>query len=59
VLAGAQVLGSIIDVVSGRSPVVSESHHALELVGVLLLWLLCRTVTSTRSISSHRFLPTA
>jgi len=43
VLAGAQVVGSVIDVTSGRSPVVSESHHVLELVGVLLLWLLCRT----------------
>jgi predicted anti-sigma-YlaC factor YlaD len=49
VLAGAQVLGSVIDVASGRSPVVSESHHALELVGILLLWLLCRTATSTRT----------
>ncbi len=58
-LAGAQVLGSIIDVASGQSPVVSEAHHALELVGVLLLWLLCRTVTATRSLSSHRFLRTA
>lgn len=54
VLAGAQVLGSVIDVVSGRSPVISESHHALELVGVLLLWLLCRTATSTRSTRSSR-----
>ena len=48
VLAGAQLLGSLIDIGSGRSPIVSEAHHALELVGVLLLWLLCRTVSSTR-----------
>ena len=51
VLAGAQVVGSIIDVASGRSPVVSESHHALELIGVLLLWLLCRTTGASASAS--------
>jgi predicted anti-sigma-YlaC factor YlaD len=59
VLAGAQVLGSVIDVVSGRSLVVSEAHHILELVGVILLWLLCRTVSPTRPTASHRFLRTA
>ncbi|MGZ4692153.1 MAG: zf-HC2 domain-containing protein [Acidimicrobiales bacterium] len=59
VLAGAQVLGSVIDVASGRSPILSESHHALELVGVLLLWLLCRTATPTRPTTTFRFLRTA
>ena len=62
VLAGAQVLGSVIDVVSGRSPVVSEAHHALELVGILLLWLLCRTVSSSRTAraaGTHRLLRAA
>jgi predicted anti-sigma-YlaC factor YlaD len=59
VLAGAQLLGSVIDVVSGRSPVVSETHHALELVGVLLLWLLCRTASPSRSIAVPRFLRAA
>ena len=44
VLAGAQLLGSVIDVTSGRSPLVNEAHHVLELVGVLVLWMLCRRV---------------
>jgi len=48
VLAGAQVLGSVIDVASGRSPILNESHHVLELAGVLVLWLLCRTLERTR-----------
>jgi predicted anti-sigma-YlaC factor YlaD len=62
VLAGAQVLGSVIDVASGRSPVVSEAHHALELVGIVLLWLLCRTTSATRttrSADAHRSLRAA
>ena len=44
VLAGGQVLGSIIDIGGGRAPAVSEAHHALELTGVVLLWLLCRAI---------------
>jgi hypothetical protein len=48
VLAGAQLLGSVIDVTSGRSPILNEAHHALELAGVLVLWLLCRTLERTR-----------
>jgi predicted anti-sigma-YlaC factor YlaD len=59
VLAGAQLVGSIIDITSGRSPVVSEAHHVLELVGVLLLWLLCRTVGAARRSSSGAMLQTA
>ena len=51
VLAGGQLLGSCIDVASGRAPAVSEAHHALELTGVLLLWLLCRAVVGR---SAHR-----
>ncbi len=46
VLAGGQLLGTFIDVASGRAPAISEAHHALELAGVLLLWLLCRTAGS-------------
>jgi len=52
VLAGGQLLGSVIDVASGRAPAFSEAHHALELSGVVLLWLLCRVV---RGPSGHRF----
>jgi predicted anti-sigma-YlaC factor YlaD len=59
VLAGAQLLGSVIDVVSGRSLVMSEAHHVLQLVGVLLLWLLCRTTAASRPHVAHRFLRTA
>ena len=47
VLASAQLLGSVIDVTSGRSPLVNEAHHVLELVGVLVAWMLCRRVEHT------------
>jgi predicted anti-sigma-YlaC factor YlaD len=59
VLVGAQLLGSIIDIASGRSPVVSETHHALEIVGVLLLWLLCRSIGASRRSSIRAILRTA
>jgi predicted anti-sigma-YlaC factor YlaD len=59
VLAGAQLLGSAIDVMSGRSLVMSEAHHVLQLVGVLLLWLLCRTAAASRPNVAHRSLRTA
>jgi predicted anti-sigma-YlaC factor YlaD len=35
---------AIADVISGRSPMLGEAPHLLELVGVLLLWRLTRTV---------------
>jgi predicted anti-sigma-YlaC factor YlaD len=41
VLAGGQLLSSMIDVFSGRAPAVSEAHHALELAGVVMLWWVC------------------
>jgi predicted anti-sigma-YlaC factor YlaD len=53
VLAGGQLLGSLIDVGSGRAPAVSEAHHALELTGVLLLWLLCRALGHRSGRRTH------
>lgn len=35
---------AVADVISGRSPVLGEAPHLLELVGVVLLWRLTRTV---------------
>jgi hypothetical protein len=34
-------------VVSGRSPIVGEAPHLLELVGLMLLWRLASTVGSS------------
>jgi predicted anti-sigma-YlaC factor YlaD len=47
VLVAGQLLGSAIDVANGRSMIVNEAHHVLELVGVLLLWWLCRVIDPT------------
>jgi len=47
VLVAGQLLGSIIDVASGHSLIGGEAHHVLALVGVLMLWGLCRSIDST------------
>jgi predicted anti-sigma-YlaC factor YlaD len=39
VLAGALVLGAIVDLVHGRVPIIDESRHLPELISVILLWL--------------------
>ena len=40
VLAGAQVLGAIVDLASGRIPVVGEARHLPQIISVFLIWLL-------------------
>lgn len=41
-LAGAMAVTAVLDIVSGRQSVLSESHHLLELVGLALLVILAR-----------------
>lgn len=41
-LGAGMVLTAVADVVSGHSPAVSEAHHLLELLGVVLLWRLAK-----------------
>jgi len=40
VLAGAQVIAAIVDLVSGRIPVVSEARHLPQIISVFLIWYL-------------------
>lgn len=40
VLAGAQVLAAIVDLASGRIPLVGEARHLPQIISVLLIWLL-------------------
>jgi predicted anti-sigma-YlaC factor YlaD len=42
-LGAGMLLTGLADVVSGHSPVLGEAHHAIELLGVVLLWRLART----------------
>ena len=46
VLAGAQVLAAIVDLATGRIPLVGEARHLPQIISVLLIWLLA--VPSTR-----------
>ncbi len=41
-LAVFLVATAILDVASGRAPAASESHHLLDLVGLVLVWLAAR-----------------
>lgn len=40
VLAGAQVLGAIVDLASGRIPLIGEARHLPQIISVFLIWLL-------------------
>lgn len=40
VLAGAQVIAAIVDLASGRIPVVGEARHLPQIISVVLIWLL-------------------
>jgi len=40
VLAGAQVLGAIVDLATGRIPLVGEARHLPQVISVFLIWLL-------------------
>ena len=46
VLAGAQVLGAIVDLVTGRIPLIGEVRHLPQIISVFLIWFLA--VPSTR-----------
>ncbi len=46
VLAGAQVLAALVDLASGRIPLVGEVRHLPQIASVLLIWFLA--VPSTR-----------
>jgi predicted anti-sigma-YlaC factor YlaD len=40
VLAGAQVLGAIVDLATGRIPLVGEARHLPQIISVFLIWFL-------------------
>ena len=40
VLAGAQVLGAIVDLTSGRIPLSNEARHLPQIISVFLIWFL-------------------
>jgi predicted anti-sigma-YlaC factor YlaD len=46
VLAGAQVIGAIVDLATGTIPLIGEARHLPQVISVLLIWLLA--VPSTR-----------
>lgn len=46
VLAGAQVLGAIVDMATGRIPLIGEVRHLPQIISVFLIWFLA--VPSTR-----------
>jgi predicted anti-sigma-YlaC factor YlaD len=40
VLAGAQVLGAVVDLATGKIPLVGEARHLPEIISVFLIWFL-------------------
>jgi predicted anti-sigma-YlaC factor YlaD len=40
VLAGAQVLGAIVDLATGKIPLVGEARHLPQIISVFLIWFL-------------------
>jgi predicted anti-sigma-YlaC factor YlaD len=40
VLAGAQVLGAVVDLATGRIPLVGETRHLPQIISVFLIWFL-------------------
>ena len=47
VLAGAQVIAAVVDLASGRIPLVGEAQHLPQIISVFLIWFLA--VPSTRN----------
>jgi predicted anti-sigma-YlaC factor YlaD len=45
VLAGAQVLGAIVDLATGRIPLVGELRHLPQIISVFLIWFLALPTT--------------
>jgi predicted anti-sigma-YlaC factor YlaD len=57
VLAGAQVLGAVVDMVTGRTPLVGEFSHLPQIISVFLIWFLAVPTTRrdrTRSKPKQR-----
>ena len=48
VLAGAQVITAIVDLATGRIPLVGESRHLPQIISVFLIWLLAVPSTGRR-----------
>lgn len=48
VLAGTQVIAAIVDLASGRIPLIRETQHLPQIISVFLIWLLA--VPSTRRV---------
>lgn len=46
VLGGTMVVVAVLDVIAGRVPLLNESSHTIELVGMALLWALARRTGS-------------
>jgi predicted anti-sigma-YlaC factor YlaD len=40
VLAGAQILGAVVDLATGRIPLVGEARHLPQIISVFLIWFL-------------------
>ncbi len=51
VLAGAQIIAAIVDLVSGHIPALGEARHLPQVISVLLIWLLA--VPSTNGDGSR------
>ena len=49
VLAGAQLVAAIVDMASGRIPLVGETRHIPQLISVFLIWLLAVPPTRRRA----------
>lgn len=47
-LAGTMALTAMVDVMSGRTFVLGEAHHVLDLAGLYFLWLLARVPLGAR-----------
>ncbi len=45
VLAGAQVLGAIVDLATGRIPLIGEVRHLPQIISVFLIWFLAVPTT--------------
>ena len=49
-LAAVMVGTALLDVAGDRAAVTGEAHHALDLAGLAMVWLLARAAPSTRSL---------
>jgi hypothetical protein len=54
-LAAVMIGTGLLDVIDGRTPISSESHHLLDIAGLAMVWVLARSTSSTRSLL--RFVP--